>query len=207
MAETFNPELVKNLPDAYNKAADSNNAKILEIERSASSELRETLAQIYDSLDIDKATGKTLDLYGEMLVQKRGLASDSVYRALLKNRIVRNLARGDYHSILNALSVVFNCAPSEFQLVEDLNAVSVKITDIPFESINKSGLTADEAVAIVRKLIPAAVTLEALEFGGTFEFSDSEMEYDEEKGFGDVEQTVGGYLGLAANGSETELPI
>ena len=207
MADTFNANLVKNLPDAYNKAADSNNAKILEIEHYESSELRKTLAQVYDSLDIEKATGKTLDLYGEMIAQKRGFASDAIYLALIKNRIMRNLSSGDFNSILNALSLVFNCDPSEFQLVEDENTASVKIVGIPLEYINRSGLTANEVVAIIRGLIPTGVLLEALEFGGTFEFSNSDADYDDEKGFGNVEQTVGGYLGLAASGKESDLPI
>lgn len=203
----FNPEYVKNLPDAYSKSPSSNNAKILEIEKHEANQLRAAISQIHECLDIEKATGATLDLYGEMLGQKRGFTSDSVYLALIKTRIMRNLANGDYNSIINALSLVFSCEPSDFQLKEDPNTAAVEIDGLPVDYINKSGLTAMEAITIIRGLIPAGVLLRAIEFGGTFEFGDSATEYDAEKGFGNIEQTLGGYLGLAASGTASDLPI
>ena len=68
MITHFNREnYAKNLPDAYAKAEGSNNAKLLKIEKDAVDLLREAIAAISESLDLDKATGKTLDLYGEMV--------------------------------------------------------------------------------------------------------------------------------------------
>lgn len=207
MAETFNTNLVKNLPDVYRKTAGSNNDRILAIEGHATGEIRKAISQIFDSLDLEKATGKTLDLYGEMLNQKRGFTTDEVYLTLLKNRIMRNIGSGDYNSILSALSLIFNCEPSDFRLEENEHTAAVKIESIPFDYINRSGLTVNEVVAIVRGLIPTAVMLEPIEFAGTFEFSDVSTDYDEEKGFGDIDQTMGGYLGLAASGTEDDIPI
>ena len=77
-----------NLPDAYAKAPTSNNYKILEIERRESEFLREGLKNIESILDINNATGKTLDLYGGRVGQKRGLATDDQYRVLILARII-----------------------------------------------------------------------------------------------------------------------
>ena len=207
MVDKFNTDYVKNLPDAYSKAASSNNVKILEIERHALVELRESISQIFDSLDIDKATGFTLDMYGEMVGQKRGLATDSQYRPLIKTRIIRNLTNGDYNSIVNSLSLAFDCSPSELVFSEAEEAATVILEGLPIVYINKVGLTAFEAVAIIKELIPAGVTLESVEFEGTFEFGASDTEYDEEAGFGNIDQTIGGTLGMVASGKESDLPI
>ena len=81
----------KNLPDAYRKDKDSNNYKILEVERDAVSQLNAMLNQIYEITDLENATGKTLDLYGEKIGQDRGKATDEQYRVLIRAKAVRNL--------------------------------------------------------------------------------------------------------------------
>ena len=53
MVDRFNPVYVKNLPDAYRKPPDSNNAKILEIEHDAMRKLRTAISEVDASLDID----------------------------------------------------------------------------------------------------------------------------------------------------------
>ena len=108
----------QNLPDAYCKNSDSNNAKLLGIECDAVHALSDAVNSIYDSLDIDKAYGKTLDLYGDMVSQARGKATDEQYRILIKNQITRNFCNGDYNSLMSALCVTFNCNPSDISLVE-----------------------------------------------------------------------------------------
>ena len=108
-----------NLPDAYVKKPTSNNYKILEIERREAEILRESLYSIESILDISKATGKTLDLYGERVGQRRGLATDDQYRVLILARIMRNLSNGSYNSVIKCLSLMFNCDPSEIH-IEDV---------------------------------------------------------------------------------------
>lgn len=198
---------VKNLPDAYCKKAGSNNEKILEIEKRALDDLRSAVNAIYESLELDKAYGKTLDLYGEMFGQPRGAATDEQLKILIKNRIVRNFADADHTSIVNALCMTFNCDPSEILLTEP--AVGrVRVDGLPFTSLNENNIDVNTAVQIVNGLIPAGVFMEAMEFSGTFEFSaGTELVYDEEAGFADEEQTIGGYLGLAANGFDSSLPV
>ena len=45
----FDDDLVKNLPDAYRKDSESNNYKILQIEKYSMDEFRKTLNEIYES--------------------------------------------------------------------------------------------------------------------------------------------------------------
>lgn len=208
MITTFNrDDLAKNLPDAYRKDADSNNAKILAIEKDAMDSLRVTLQTISDSLDIDKAVGSTLDLYGDMLGQGRGAATDEQYRVMLKAKITRNLANGDHDSIVRAICATFGCEPGDVQLIELDKPCAVKIGGLPFANLNSSNIDLDTAVHIIFRLMPAGVSLETLDFTGTFEFGGTDMIYDAESGFGDVEQTIGGYLGHVATGSNNRLPV
>ena len=207
MITRFNRENhVKNLPDAYRKTVDSNNAKLLDVEKSETDRLRKEIAAVYNSLDINLATGKTLDLYGEMLDQKRGTATDEQYRALLKSRITRNLSGVDHNSIVNAICITFDCDPADMLLAETDGKCEVTLEGIPYEAISRINLDATTATQIIKMLMPAGVNFSALVFGGTFEFGGTEIEYDEEKGFADVEQTIGGSLGYAPDTSKI-LPV
>lgn len=198
----------KNLPDVYRKNAGSNNDKILRIEKEEADRLREAVHSIYESLDLDTATGKTLDLYGEMVGQERGKASDAQYRVLIKGRIIRNFANGDYNSVVNALATTFGCSPTEISLTELDEPCKVQIGEIPFSLLNRVSIDINTAIKIIKGLMPVGVWLDSGTFTGTFEFSGgTELVYDESKGFADIDQTIGGTLGLVFNGDTPELPI
>lgn len=197
----------KNLPDAYCKHPESNNAKILEVERCAVSSLREATRAIYDSLDISAAYGRTLDLYGEMLGQQRGAATDEQYRVLIKSRIARNLSGADHASIIHAICATFGCEPTDVLLAELDTPCKVELEGLPISQLNASNIDINTAVQIITSLMPAGVFVEALSFSGTFEFGTESMEYDESAGFADEEQTMGGYLGLVSDGSGSNLPV
>lgn len=200
-------DYVKNLPDAFRKTQDSNNAKILELAKSSVHELRKAVSAVYDGLDIDKAVGKTLDMFGDMVGQSRGAATDEQYRAMIKSKICRNLANADHDSIVKAICVVFGCEPHEVLLCEADAPCVVSLEKLPFEALNKSNIDAATAVKIIAGLMPAGVLLEALNFTGTFEFAATADVYDADKGFGNTEQTVGGYLGLLSDSEGSNLPI
>ncbi len=206
MQAEFNKELVKNLPDAFKKTTDSNNFKILEVEKRTLAEIREKLHQIDNILDINNATGKTLDLYGERVGQARGVAPDEKYLLMIKAKIMRNLSSGSYPSIITALCRTFNCEPSQVFITDGDEPCTVTVTTLPLTVINKAGLTTSQTVAIIKSLLPVGVSLNSFLFEGTFEFSANENEYDEEKGFADDEGTIGGYLG-ATSGDETDTPL
>lgn len=198
----------KNLPDTYAKSTDSNNYKILEIERDAGEEVRKTLESIREIIDIDNATGATLDLYGKRYGQSRGVATDDQYRVMIKAKIARNLVNGSNGAICNAICATFGCDSSDVWLTE-YSACVVMFKAFPVEKINEAGFTPKQVLSIIRSMIPAAVTLEPIVVDGTFCFSDSENDIDNSKGFCDVEGgTIGGTLSTIYGAEEeTELPI
>lgn len=199
--------LEKNLPDAYRKTADSNNAKILNTEKSALDTLREAVSALYECLDIDKASGKTLDLYGEMLGQLRGVSTDEQLRVLIKNRLARNFSDADFNSVVKAIASTFGCEPSDIVLKELDEPCNVMLEGLPISQINESGIDINTAVQIINGLLPAGVYMVAMSFAGTFEFSGTELEYDEAAGFADEAQTIGGYLGLVSDNAGSNLPV
>lgn len=209
---------VKNLPDCYAKGEQSNNYKILENERIAVNGLYTDIQDIWNSLDIDKATGATLDLYGEMLSQPRGQASDEQYKLMLKSKLLQNVAGGDYASVLNAICLTFNCEPSEVYIKENFTDTtsSVAIEKLPLGVIAKSGMNTAQTIQIIKRLLPVGIEVEAFSFEGTFEFSATEDDMSVDgatKGFTDteenmtVETAIGGYLGGIYDGNDQELPI
>lgn len=209
MITAFNRDnLAMNLPDVCRKDAESNNYKLLAIEKSAMDRLRADLQSIFNSLDLDQATGGILDRYGGMIGQGRGAASDDQYRVMIKAKICRNLANGDHRSIVAAICATFGCDPGDVQLKELSAPCVVQITGLSFESLNKRNIDLTTATQIIYRLMPAGVRLESLDFSGTFAFSGgTELVYDEGTGFADADQTIGGYLGYAATGGASKLPV
>ena len=83
-----------NLPDAYRKDSESNHFKLLETERLENERISQRLQEINRILDLNQATGRVLDDYGQRLGQPRGKATDSQYLLMLKAKIMRNLSNG-----------------------------------------------------------------------------------------------------------------
>lgn len=202
---------VGRLPDCYRKDTDSNNYKLLELGAAAARGLREDIAQVRDMLDLNQVKGRTLDLYGDMLGQRRGLLNDEQYRYMLFARIGRNVVQGDYNSILNTLVLMFNSQKGDITLddldiAEEERPCVVKLTKFPIFVLVNAGFSSRQAVSMIESLLPICVTLAADNFEGTFEFAELDGEYDADKGFADVAQTVGGYLGLLL-GEDDSIPV
>lgn len=207
-AEFNSKSHVKNLPDAYKKTTDSNNFKILEIERIACQDLRSGLQEVSNILDINNATGKTLDYYGERVGQARGVANDVKYLLMIKAKIMRNISNGSYQSIADALCMTFGCEPSQILIVEGEEPCSVKIVTLPLEIINSAGLTISQTLALVQSMLPVGTNVSSFLFEGSFEFGTAENEYDEEKGFADDAGVIGGFFGATgADITDEILPI
>lgn len=210
-------DYVQNLPDCFAKATDSNNYKLLEIARLSIGSLFEDIESVLNSLDIEQATGKTLDLYGEMLNQPRGYATDAQYKLMIKAKIMRNLSTGDYKSVINAICMTFNCDPSEILIAEKENSRALEIALLPLSVINEAGLTAQQTVKLIERLLPVGVKVESYLFEGTFELATSEEDMKVDgatKGLTDTYENmknpdaIGGYLGITMGEySENELPI
>ena len=208
MAEFYFDNLAKNLPDIYKKDTSSNNYKILEIERNANNALREALNEIEYILDINNATGATLDMYGERFGQARGKATDAQYIAMIKSKIIRSLCDGSYKNIVDAICYTFNCGIDDV-LITETKPMTVLLEKLPLSAIITAGFDTKQAEQIVKNILPVAVQLESVLFEGSFEFAETENEYDETAGFGEtVDSEIGGYLGWTGS-QETlsDLPI
>lgn len=202
---------VERLPDCYRKDPDSNNMKMLELGRQAAEQLRADIRAVLESLDLGHATGKTLDLYGDMLGQRRGLLNDEQYRYMLLSKIGRNTVQGDYNSIMATLVLMFgsqmgDITLDDLQVEEEERPCVVKLTKFPVQILINAGFSSRQAVAMIESLLPICVTLAADNFEGTFEFAESAGVYDELAGFGNVDQSIGGYLGLYL-GDDDKIPV
>jgi hypothetical protein len=199
---------VNKLPDCYAKKG-SNNEKLLLLNELAVSDAKTDARAIFDSLDIQNATGHTLDLYGETVGQSRGALNDIQYRILILTRIGINTVQGDYPTTMQILSQIFNCNPKEIILRDGDKDCTVVIKTFPLDILVNAGFSSGQAIELIESLLPVGVTIDGANFNGTFEFSDSADEYDETAGFANVEQTIGGYLGLLLDdeGEGTILPF
>ena len=218
MQAEFNKNLVKNLPDAYKKTKDSNNFKILEVERVACDDLRHGLRQIFNAyaetpeeegiLNINNAKGKTLDLYGARVGQMRGVAEDEKYLLMIKAKIMRNTSNGNHEDIVKALCATFDCEPSLVMLTEGDEPFTVNLTKLPMDRVTNVGLTTSQAKELIESLLPIGVKLASFIIDGTLTFGTDENEYDEDLGFADETQTFGGYFGATNSDlSDNTLPI
>lgn len=198
---------VNKLPDSYAKGNKSNNYKLLNLNEQAIADVKADAQALLESLDIQKATGRTLDLYGDLLQQKRGALNDEQYRILLLRKVGVNVAQGNYSTVIDILKQMFKCEANEIVLEDGTEPCTVVLKTFPLEVLISAGFTGDQAVAMIEALLPMGVTIDNVTFEGTFEFAETADEYDEEKGFANVEQTIGGYLGLLFGGDTDSLVL
>ncbi|MBR5823718.1 MAG: hypothetical protein IKY67_06215 [Paludibacteraceae bacterium] len=187
-------DYVSALPDSYAKSSDSNNYKLLSIEQHSIKMLETDIQALDNILDVKNASGKTLDHYGKMYGQPRGIMTDEQYRILILQRIARLFTGCDYANIVRALATVFDVSIDSF-VIDELDGCKVEVKSLPYTALLKNGISAVQAREIIKTMLTVGVHLEPLELEGTFEFSVYADEYDEEASFGNVEQTVGGYFG------------
>lgn len=184
------------LPDSYAKHKGSNNYKLLDINEQAITALKGDISDVLSVLDIQQATGKTLDLYGDMVGLKRGELNDLQYRYMIMAYAGLNIAQSDYNSVIDTLVLIFNCEPTDIILGESEEPCRVLLEKFPFSILTNAGFSDTQSVAMIEMILPIGVTIDGSNFEGTFEFAETYGEYDENKGFADLEQTIGGYFGL-----------
>lgn len=204
---------IKKLPDAYCKESESTNARLLKIDEDDIVSLRGDIRAVSEALDLFNANGGTLNLYGDMVGQKRGQLDDTRYRYMILTRIGANLVQGDYKSIMANIVQMFGCGQedvtlNDVEITEEDEPCTVYLSKMPIAVLVSAGFTSFQAVRMIEMLLPVCVKLKADNFEGTFCFADSNEEYDELAGFADDLQTFGGYLGLLlGEDEETPLPI
>ncbi|MBR6613163.1 MAG: hypothetical protein IKK84_00160 [Clostridia bacterium] len=198
---------VTRLPDSYNKNVNSNNYKLLQLQEEQFDKLREDIRAVFDMLDIEKASGKTLELYGDMVQQPRGALNDTQYKIMLKTKLSQFQSKGSFGDVMNLIVETFNCKPTDISIVEK-GACTVYVAKLPLDVLVSAGLTTTQAVQLIKSLLPSGVTVEADYFEGTFELGAVEGENDITKGFAAFEgDENGGYLGATLGEDEAPLPI
>lgn len=188
--------LVSNLPDTFRQDENSNNYKLFAIEQSIYKKIYDMLQSVFNILDIDNATGETLDMYGKRLNLKRGNLNDLQYLIQLKAKIAQSLCDGSHDGIVKALAYVLSSTADKMKLVEGDKKNTIKIKDIPLTLLFEAKFTSDQITAMVENLLPVGVHISQAEFSGTFEFAATENEQDNTKGFADADGSIGGYFGL-----------
>lgn len=197
MAKINYDNLIENLPDSFAKNTDSNNYKLLQIKTHTTSKVLSDLRLMSDMLNINSAYGATLDnWYGKRINLKRGTATDSQYLIRLKAKKMQNINTASFPQIAEALAAILGCRQEAIHIVESETPNFVVIKDIPLSVIENANFTLEEIIAIVNSLLPINITVITYNFVGTFEFSDSISEYDENAGFANDAHTLGGYVGL-----------
>lgn len=208
--------LVEKLTDNYNKDPDSNISKLLGIVEAEHDELLETLQVVEAWQDLDKALGRALDRIGFDVQQFRGMATDEVYRVLIKSRIARNNSDGSINTIIRVLSMALDIDPSEIGIAETYNdpydpePAALSVIRAPLGSLLKTGMSGPQLGAMIAKTAAGGVGVKSVELYGTFQFSSiaNVLETDPEKGFANLEMTTGGTLGMAYNpGTDVEFPL
>lgn len=149
--------------------------------------LENMMYRFFSLLDLDAATGKTLDLCGGIVGERRRHADDNTYRLLIKTRI----------QILSSFTTI-ELAVTVFKVL--MGTTNVKYTplypaSIALNAVDPVKLLSDEEIrAIMLQVIPSGVGLEITESTSpAFVFEDGDGE-----GFGDVfdSATGGGLAGV-----------
>lgn len=209
------PRLAEMLTDNYNRAPNSNISKLLAMVEAEHDELLETLQVVEAWQDLDRALGRALDRIGFDVQQFRGMATDEVYRVLIKSRIARNASDGTINTIIRVLSMALDISPSDIGIIETYNAAdpepaALSVIKAPLGGLLKTGLTGQQLGLMIAKTAAGGVGVQSVELYGTFQFSSiaGTLETDPEKGFANLEMTTGGTLGLAYNpGEDVEFPL
>lgn len=207
-------EIISLFTDYFKKNEDSNLYKLVSLFSGELGRIKETNRLILEWRDIDKAQGKALDLIGENINQNRGVATDEVYRILLKSKIARNLSDGTINTIINVIAVALSTEKKNFKIVEGWTdednpmQASIKLIEMPLEAINRAGLDPANFVKIIQKTVAAGVKVQSIELNGTFEFGDTSLSIENSKGLADIESDIGGYFGATFNPEkQQDLPI
>lgn len=149
--------IVKRLSDYFDKTPDSNISKQMSIFAAEAKEVKATNDRIRQWRNIDDAEGDGLDLIGQNVNQPRGIATDEVYRILLKSKIARNLSDGTIDMIIQVLAILLSVDHKMIKIKEKWNdseepePAAIKVIELPLTKLNEAGLDPANFVRIVQR--------------------------------------------------------
>lgn len=206
-------EIVSLFTDHFRKDDGSNIYKIASLFSDELQLTKETNDLILEWRDIDKAQGKALDLIGRNINQFRGVATDEVYRILLKSKIARNLSDGTIDTIIEVIATALSADKSEIKIKEGwevgkYDRPSIEMMQLPLVRLLESGIDPINFVRIIQKTVSAGVKVETVELEGTFELGTVALQQDTDEGLSDIDMTTGGTLGAMYSTDDiVQLPI
>lgn len=207
---TSRDRMLIRLPEVYDKGVNSNVSKLLTLPSEQIDEVAKTLDKVGLWRDVDLAGGLPLDNIGSNVAQRRGEAVDSVYRILIKTKILRSQSDGSVPAIINSLVIAFDIDPKDVTVQSkwDVEPGSVFIT-VPWNILAGVGLSVPQFGTLCQSLVAAGVRAVPMTMG-TFSFSSQNnvSEYDNEAGFNSVGGNTGGFFGGTYDPAEDkDLPI
>lgn len=197
------------LPDSYYKELDGNVAKVMQLITEDIQDNVSAYQQMIDYTHIDNAAGVILDMIGADAQQRRGNLDDNIYRYLIRAKIKRTQATGTCDNIIEFIAFILQMDISDVVLTETWETgktMNLSVT-VPANEIAKTGLSVKQFGTLLDLIAIGGVRVMSL-FEGTFEFGDIDEPIDNEKGFGDEAETVGGQLGYAYDPeTDFDLPL
>jgi len=206
-------EMLSKLTDALAKNPESNIGKTFAVFNQHYEAVADTLDRMQEWVDLDKAMGKELDEIGADIQQPRGLANDAQYRMMIRSKRARVQSDGTFNAIIDAMAKTLNCKPKDMSFLSNIEAggnepLALVIEKLPLAIMLKAGLTQSQLIALVERVAAGDVRVSSANFEGTFEFGTIAMEQDNQKGFGNVAGTAGGFFGsLYVPDGDQKLPI
>lgn len=213
---SFFTDMLKRLTDRYKKDPESNIGKIIKILADELEEIQSTFERIEEWKDVEVAEGAVLDDLGTNVGQPRGMATDEIYRILLRSKVARNFSDGTIDTIIRVVSLAINADPKEIKIKELYNdpnnpePAAIGLIQVPLRKLNEVGMSPKQFVQIVQKTVAAGVRVASIELSGTFSFSTDpiQSELNDTQGFADIDQTIGGYLGaMFVDSNDSSLPV
>lgn len=203
--------VIRKLTDVYAKNPNSYIGRTLLLLTEQLDQIEAEANKVEQWRNIDIAEGTTLDEFGAERGQSRGQATDEVMRALVKTKIAQNNSDGTVPFLISFISLLLKIHPSEViitSLAKDGKSATLHV-NVPADSVVPTGLSLRQFGQLLNVVAASGVRVEAL-FEGTFAFSDdyNESQFDDEKGFADDAQTIGGTMGHIYDPTEDiNLPI
>lgn len=206
--------LLSRLTSRYNRNPDSKIGKLLKMVADELEEILVTTNTVELYRDVDHAEGVTLDRTGNNVQQPRGVATDPVYRILIKSKIARNMSEGDINTIIEVLAITLDTefedifVREEYDSLDDPEPAAIFVS-VPTVLLNQAGFSINQFGRLVNTIVAGGVRAMVL-FQGTFSFSSQAAvsETDPAAGFADTGQTTGGFFGGVYDPANDEnLPI
>lgn len=170
--------------------------------------LKKTREDIQAARDIDRTFGTSLDNVGANVQQLRGKTTDSVYRTLIKTKIIRNINQGDVNNLIDVIAFSMGGDPSQVEITEKWTLTPPEpaglIIKPPIQGLLNIGLTPAQFTALMNRMAAGGVNVDGL-FRGSFRFAATygQPVFDSDKGFD--RGTLGAFF-TPENGGD-ELPL